>query len=446
MKTRLIIVYAFLVGCIMLLIILGGHMFPKYAGRMIGFGLFLFVDIVCWNIFRKYSYGNKLLLKRTLNILYWVPLSLFVLILAAGLVFPIQNWNAFFRIYLPGILVVTFIWKLILILFLLIGEIIALLVNLGKRVFRIGKNKIAYLRFRLFISLGLISGGISAVLLFSGFFFWVYDFKVHAIEINVKNLPDDLDGFRIVQLSDIHLGSWLSDKPLLRAIDKVNALNPNVICFTGDLVNFTTAEAYPFEDALQKLKAPSGEFAILGNHDYGDYVKWDTQAEHDKNNADLELFYQKLGWKLLKNDHALIHKGKDSLALLGVENWSANKIWGKKGDLKKAYAGVKSVQIKILLSHDPTHWDKEVLPSYPDILLTLSGHTHAMQMGWELGRYRWSPAKWIFPRWGGEYAVQGEGNTQYLNVNRGLGHLGFPGRIGIRPEITLIILRKATNQ
>jgi uncharacterized protein len=445
MKTRQILVYAFLIGCIILLIFLGGQMFPKYAGRMIGFGLFLFVDIVCWNIFRKYSASLKPLLNKTLDTFYWMPLSLFILFLTVSLFFPIQNWNAFFRIYLPGILVVTFIWKLILILFLLIGECIALLVNIGRIIFQIGNRKAAYFRFRLFIKLGLISGSISAVLLFSGFFFWVYDFKVHTIEIKVKDLPGDLDGFRIVQLSDIHLGSWLSDKPLLRAIGMVNALHPDVICFTGDLVNFATAEAYPFENALHLIKAPLGEFAILGNHDYGDYVKWKTQAEHDQNNADLELFYQKLGWKLLRNSHSLIYKGKDSIALLGVENWSANKMWGKKGDLKKAYDGMKSVKTKILLSHDPTHWDKEVLPFYPDILLTLSGHTHAMQMGWEIGKYRWSPAKWMFPRWGGDYSVENKGNTQYLNVNRGLGHLGFPGRIGIRPEITLIILRKAAR-
>jgi len=340
-------------------------------------------------------------------------------------------------------MVVLFLWKFLLILFLLLGELSALPVN-AWRIFNAGKRKRkqAWTRFHIFISMGLLTGSITALLIFSGFFFWVYDFKVHTIEIKVKDLPDDLDCLRIVQLSDIHLGSWLSEKPFLRAVDLVNAQRPDVILFTGDMVNFVTPEAYPFESALRKMKAPLGEFAILGNHDYGDYVQWKTKAEHDQNNADLEKFYMKLGWKLLKNDHSLIYKGNDSLVILGVENWSANKMWGRKGDLKKAIAGAEKVKTKILMSHDPTHWDKEVLPDYPGILLTLSGHTHAMQLGWEIGKCRWSPSVWLFPRWGGLYEVKRQGIEQYLNVNRGLGHLGFPGRVGIRPEITLIILKK----
>jgi uncharacterized protein len=340
-------------------------------------------------------------------------------------------------------MVVLFLWKFLLILFLLLGEIFALPAN-AWRIFNAGKRmrKQSWTRFRIFISMGLLAGTFTALLIFSGFFFWVYNFKVHTIEIKVKDLPNDLDGLRIVQLSDIHLGSWLSHKPFQRAMEMVNAQHPDLILFTGDLVNFVTSEAYPFEEDLHKLKAPLGIFAILGNHDYGDYVKWDTPEEHKKNNKDLESFYNKLGWKLMNNTHSVIYKGMDSLVILGVENWSANKMWGRRGDLKKAISGVEQVKTKILMSHDPTHWDKEVLPLYPGILLTLSGHTHAMQMGYEIGDYRWSPSVWLFPRWGGLYEVQSKGNIQYLNVNRGLGHLGFPGRVGIRPEITLIILTK----
>jgi uncharacterized protein len=442
MKIRQVLFYVILIGSIVLLIFLGGQMFPKYAGRMYGFGLFLFVDIACWNVFRKYSAAKSIILKRILNSAYWLPISLFILFLVFSTFRPVQTWAPFFRIYLPGILVLTFLWKFLLIIFLLFGELSALPINIRRMIkARKSNEKASPLRLPIFITSGLIMGSVSAIMLFSGFFFWVYDFKVHTIEIRVKDLPVGLDGLRIVQLSDIHLGSWLSDKPLLRAIDKVNEQRPDIIVFTGDLVNFVTSEAYPFENALTRLKAPLGEYAILGNHDYGDYVKWKTKDEHDQNNGDLELFYKKLGWKLLKNANSIVHKGNDSLVILGVENWSSNKMWGRRGDLKKAVSGAEKVKTKILLSHDPTHWDKEVLPLYPDILLTLSGHTHAMQMGWEIGNCRWSPAKWIFPRWGGIYSEQKSGEKQYLNVNRGLGHLGFPGRVGIRPEITVIILK-----
>jgi uncharacterized protein len=427
------------------MVLAGAYLFPKYDARIVIFGFFLFIDISCWSVFKNYLSKKSKWSRYLLSIAYWLPFLLFILLLAGSLVLQLPDWPPFFRIYLPGALVIAFQWKFLLLIFLILGELVALPVNIFRHRNKKKDNHITD-RFRIpgFITAGLLAGTFTGLLIFSGFFFWVYDFKVRTLEIKVKNLPADLDGFRMVQLSDIHLGSWISHKPFLRAVEMVNAQHPDVILFTGDLVNFATREAYPFENDLRKLKAPLGIFAILGNHDYGDYLHWDTQAAHDQNNKDLESFYQKLGWKLLKNEHSIVYKGEDSLAILGVENWSANKMWGQKGDLKKADSGIDLVQTKILLSHDPTHWDKEVLPMYPDILLTLSGHTHAMQMGWEIGDWRWSPAKFIFPRWAGLYTMENIDGIQFLNVNRGLGHLGFPGRIGIRPEITVIILKQGS--
>jgi predicted MPP superfamily phosphohydrolase len=281
------------------------------------------------------------------------------------------------------------------------------------------------------------------LLIFLGFRFWVYDFCIHRVEISDKKIPESFDGLKIVQLSDIHLGSWMSSQTLQRAFDKVNAERPDIIVFTGDLVNYVTGEAYPFRENMLSLTAPFGKYAILGNHDYGDYIHWKSQAEHDLNNLALEQFYHETGWQLLNNKHHNLINKTDTIVLAGVENWSQKKLWGQRGNLAKALAGSSNKSVKLLLSHDPTHWDGEVICNYPEILLTLSGHTHAMQIGFESEKFRWSPSSWIFSRWAGLYEHQTSvDDHQFLYVNRGLGHLGFPGRVGIRPEITVITLKK----
>jgi predicted MPP superfamily phosphohydrolase len=213
----------------------------------------------------------------------------------------------------------------------------------------------------------------------------------------------------------------------------------DVIFFTGDLVNNEAKEMEPFMNVLNKLTAPLGVYSTLGNHDYGDYVQWDNNEAKVKNLEDLKAVHKQLGWRLMMNEHIALTKGNASIALLGVENWGGNLNFPKYGDLKKAHAGTENYPVKLLLSHDPSHWDKQVKPQYKDIDITFSGHTHGFQIGIEIPGFKWSPSKYIYKEWAGLYSE----NNQHIYVNRGLGFLGYPGRVGISPEITVMELYNA---
>jgi uncharacterized protein len=221
-----------------------------------------------------------------------------------------------------------------------------------------------------------------------------------------------------------------------RGIEKLMQLKPDLILFTGDLVNNTADEMNDYIHSFSKLNAPLGVYSVLGNHDYGDYVSWPTKEAKLKNLEDLKQVHAKLGWRLLMNEHVVLEKGEERIAVIGIENWSAKKRFPKYGDLSKAYAGSEEIPFKILMSHDPSHWEAEVLPKYPDIQLMLAGHTHGMQFGVEIPGMKWSPVQYVYRQWAGLY----HGNEQKLYVNRGFGFIGYPGRVGILPEITLFEL------
>ena len=263
-----------------------------------------------------------------------------------------------------------------------------------------------------------------------------YNFKIHREKLKFKKLPAAFSGLKIVQISDIHTGSLQQNSQLQKAVDLVLEQKPDVIVFTGDLVNNRSDEALPYIHILQQLKAPMGVFSILGNHDYGDYEGWQSPEDKEKN---MELMYdihQQAGFNLLLNEHVLLEKDGEKIALIGVENWGANLNFKKYGRLQTAYSGTEEIPFKILLSHDPSHWTSEVQPNFKDIDLTLSGHTHGFQFGVEIPGFKWSPSQYIYPNWAGLYRE----NEQFLYVNRGLGCLGYMGRVGIRPEITVIEL------
>lgn len=262
-----------------------------------------------------------------------------------------------------------------------------------------------------------------------------YRYKVFREKVPVKDLPAALKGLRIVQISDIHSGSFTRKEPIKEAIRLINEEKPDLVFFTGDLVNSIAAEMKPFMDVFDKIKAKYGTFSILGNHDYGDYYAWENhQAKLDNFQALLQT-HRDLGWDLMLNENRMLEVNGEKVAVIGVENYSASPRFSKYGDLSKAYAGTEGASLKLLLSHDPTHWDDEVTTKYQDIAITFSGHTHGMQFGIEIpGWLRWSPIKYIYRKWAGLYR---EGQ-QYLYVNRGLGFLGYPGRVGILPEITVI--------
>lgn len=262
-----------------------------------------------------------------------------------------------------------------------------------------------------------------------------YRFQLRTVQVPIANLPKELEGFTIVQFSDAHLGSIAKPEAIRPGIALINEQKADLVCFTGDLVNSVAEEARPFLSELSKIAAKHGVVAILGNHDYGDYVRWPSAAEKEKNMSDLLDIHKQMNWRLLRDESLQLTIDGQALSIIGVENISGKGQFKNYGNLEKAYPETTG-STKILLTHDPSHWRSEVL-HYKDITLSLSGHTHGMQFGFEFGKYlRWSPVKWVYKEWAGLYQ-EGE---QYLYVNRGFGFLGYPGRVGILPEITRIEL------
>lgn len=348
---------------------------------------------------------------------------------------------ALWRNLLVGFAFSFLVFKIVFILFIFIDDIIRFL-NFGfqfiSNLFVKSDKGISYPDRRKFI--GQIGMGIAAIPFLSmlyGISKGKYNFKVYHIKLSFNNLPKAFDGFRLVHISDIHAGSFDSLDDVKRGIDLINDQQADLILFTGDLVNNDSREIEPFIEDFKKLKTNFGVFSSLGNHDYGDYKHWDSKAAKQQNLELLAKHHQAMGFKLLRNENVTIEKDGEKLVILGVENWGKPP-FPQRGDLDKALLNVKENDFKILLSHDPIHWDYKVLKHPTPIDLTLSGHTHGMQFGVEIPGFKWSLIKYFYPRWAGIYK---EAN-QYLNVNRGFGFLGFPGRVGIWPEITVIELNR----
>jgi hypothetical protein len=284
----------------------------------------------------------------------------------------------------------------------------------------------------------LIAGAVPIAVFSFGIISGAHDYRVRRKEIVFESLPKAFDGLRIVQISDIHTGSFFNKTAVAGGVDLVNAQKPDIVFFTGDLVNNQSDEAKPYLDIFKKVKAPRGVYSTMGNHDYGDYRSWSSQQAKQADIQQLHEMHCYMGWDILLNENRIIKEGKDELAILGLENWGAGR-FSKYGDLPATYKGTENVPFKILLSHDPSHWDAQVRPEYPDIDLMLAGHTHGMQFGIEIGGFRWSPAKYVYKQWADLYKA----GEQYLYVNRGFGFIGYPGRVGILPEITVLELRSA---
>jgi predicted MPP superfamily phosphohydrolase len=266
-----------------------------------------------------------------------------------------------------------------------------------------------------------------------------FNYKVHKVKVVLPNLPNEFNGLKILQISDIHSGSFVSTNPLEEAVKIINLQKADVVFFTGDLVNDRTTETDMVKEVLSKITAPMGVFSILGNHDYGDYVKWDSAEAKHKNLEDLKKVHSQLGWRLLMNEHVSLKRGDAEIAVLGIENWGGNLNFPKYGDMKKAHAGTEKYPVKLLLSHDPSHWSMQVREEYKDVDITFSGHTHGFQFGIEIPGFKWSPSQYVYKQWAGLYSK----DNQHLYVNRGLGFLGYPGRLGISPEITVMELWNA---
>jgi predicted MPP superfamily phosphohydrolase len=286
------------------------------------------------------------------------------------------------------------------------------------------------------IALGLAAIPFASLLY--GMYKGKYNFRVLNYTLHFDDLPKAFDGYRITQISDIHSGSFDNKEKIEYAINLINEQKSDVLMFTGDMVNNKASEMLPWKSTFAKLRAEDGKFSVLGNHDYGDYVDWPSKEEKSQNLEDLKSIQKEIGFDLLLNESRYLEKNGERSAVIGVENWGKGG-FKKAGDLKKATSGIDAKDFKILMSHDPSHWDAEVVKDDYHYHLTLSGHTHGMQFGIEIpGWIKWSPVKWRYKQWAGIY----ESFDQYLNVNRGFGYLGYPGRVGIWPEITVIELKK----
>jgi hypothetical protein len=308
----------------------------------------------------------------------------------------------------------------------------------------IAKNEVLHVPSRRkFISqIGLGLAAIPFASLLYGMVKGKYNFRVLNYTLHFEDLPDAFDGYKLTQISDIHSGSFDNKEKIEYAIDLVNEQQSDIILFTGDMVNNKASEMLPWKETFGRLKAKDGKYSVLGNHDYGDYVDWNSVAEKKKNLQDLKDIQKEIGFDLLLNEHRYLEKDGEKIAIVGVENWGKGG-FKKAGDLKKASSQISSDDFKILMTHDPSHWDAEVVNDDYHYHLTLSGHTHGMQFGIEIpGWIKWSPAKWRYTQWAGIYEALG----QYINVNRGFGFLAYPGRVGIWPEITVIELKKGSKE
>ncbi|MCL6267277.1 metallophosphoesterase [Flagellimonas myxillae] len=286
------------------------------------------------------------------------------------------------------------------------------------------------------IALGVAALPFGAVLY--GMFKGKYNYKVLKYELEFADLPEAFDGYQITQISDVHSGSFDNRDKVAYGIDLINKQQSDVILFTGDMVNDKAVEMEPWADLFSTLDAKDGKFSVLGNHDYGDYTSWPSDDDKKKNLQDLKDLQKDMGFDLLLDTHHYLEKDGQRIALLGVENWGRGG-FKKAGDLEKAKAGISKDDFKILMSHDPSHWEDVVIHDDYHFHLTLSGHTHGMQFGVEIpGWIKWSPVKWRYKYWAGVY----EELNQFINVNRGFGFIGYPGRVGIWPEITVITLKK----
>ena len=346
--------------------------------------------------------------------------------------FLLFTFSTFFIVYFS---------KIIVVIFLLMEDLTRLGIFVFSWLKSIGNSdKVLYSPARS-AALSKIAMGIAAVPLVSlvyGMVKGAHKYQIKNIRLNLKNLPSAFEGLKIVQISDVHSGSFYNKEAVMKGIKMIVDQKPDIVFFTGDLVN---NEAVEFEDYLEifsAIKAPLGIFSVLGNHDYGDYRNWPTEKDKIQNLAHLMDLQKRMGWRLLMDEHVKVEKDGESIGIIGIQNWGAKGRFPKYGNLSKAYKGAENLPVKLLLSHDPSHWEAQVIQDFTDIDAMFAGHTHGMQFGIEIPGIKWSPIQYIYKQWAGLY----EQNGQQLYVNRGFGFIGYPGRVGIWPEISVFTLKK----
>jgi predicted MPP superfamily phosphohydrolase len=413
--------------------------------QLLFFGLFVLVV-------EYYSFvAVRTVLRPANGSLYWGTFLIYAILSLATLwslyAFPHfgkGGWPSVSLKYFVNIFIAVFIGKVLVAVLMLLADIVLIIPNIVSFLFSFKNHPVGsppegsrfISRFAFISQTALVIGGALTVGLVYGMRNR-YRYNLTRQNLVLKNLPDEFKGLRIIQISDIHSGSFDDPAAVAEGVEAIMLEKPDLILFTGDLVNDRADEVAPYIEVFNKLKAPLGVFSVLGNHDYGDYFRWPSEEEKKQNLEQLKQHHAYMGWRLLVNEHVFLERNNKQIALIGIENWGARG-FTKYGDMKKAVAGLENsdVPIKILLSHDPSHWDAEVRKDYKDIALTFSGHTHGMQFGIDIPGFKWSPVQYVYKNWAGLY----QEDNQYLYVNRGFGFIGYQGRLGVLPEITLIEL------
>jgi len=412
----------------------------NWSGWWIIIAIMLLLDVYVFMTVRTVSQSSGEKTKIVVYSIYWLVSATAIVTI---LLFPYVQWfqnNIIFRNYIFAIIVGLFFAKIIASVFFLVDDLRRGAMWVMAKLFP--KTGVDFVQEQNHISrsaflswTGLVFGGSLFTTLVYGFSN-KYNYRLKKIKLSFDNLPSSFKGLKIVQISDIHSGSFTDKAAVNRGVEMVLNAKPDLILFTGDLVNDRADEMKDYMDVFNRIKAPMGVFSTLGNHDYGDYTSWPSAQAKMTNLERLKQIHSELGWRLLMDEHVILEKNNEQIALLGIQNWSAFGRFPKYGKMDKAYPGTEKYPFKILMSHDPSHWDAEVRVKYPDVDLMLSGHTHGMQFGVENPYFKWSPVQWFYKEWAGLY----EEGKQKLYVNRGYGFIGYPGRVGILPEITLFEL------
>jgi predicted MPP superfamily phosphohydrolase len=372
-----------------------------------------------------------------ITVAYWGFTVLAIATLLAAFFTNTNEWNKALFTILRAVIFIVYFSKVIIAVFLLIDDARRLVSYLAEQFS--GQTDFNGSRSKFLSNLGLILAGIPVLTLTYGIFRNAYRYKIYREDVPISGLPKVLEGLKIIQISDIHSGSFFLKEPIQNAIELINKEEPDLVLFTGDMVNTIADEMEPYTDLFGGIKARYGVYSVRGNHDYGDYTRWPSQEAKDANRQKFEAIQASMGWDLLKNENRVLDINGAKLALIGIENTSGLPQFQKYGDFPRAYTGTDGADVKILLSHDPSYWEPGILSDFKDIDLTLSGHTHGFQFGIEIpGWIKWSPSQYMYKQWAGLYTQNG----QHLYVNRGLGFLGYPGRVGILPEITVLTLKR----
>ncbi len=386
--------------------------------------------------------NNSALWREAVKYTYWglTAVTLLCLLVYTFNLFDIDRYSRTFRTFLLVGIFIQYFSKLFAVIILLVGDIWRLIqwgmAQLGAALPWESKGE-PIPRSEFLAKAAVLSIGVPIITMGFGILSGAHDYRIRRRQVFLPHLPKAFDGMKIGQLSDIHSGSFFNRTAVKGGVELMMSERPDVIFFTGDLVNNESSEVTEYIEIFGKLKAPLGVYSITGNHDYGDYRAWTSEQAKARNFQALISVHGSMGWELLMNEHRYLEVNGDRIAVLGVENWGAGR-FARYGKLDLAHAGSEA-DVKLLLSHDPSHWDAQVRPNYKDIDMMFAGHTHGFQFGVEIGAFRWSPAQYAYKQWAGLYK---EGH-QYLYVNRGFGYLGYPGRIGMPPELTVIELKRA---